>query len=124
VIAADSSTLIAYIQGDSGADVEAFDAGLAAGALCLPPVVLTEVLCQPGLPARHRDLVLRLPRLDALPDYWTRVAAIRATLMAKRLRARLADALIAQACLDHDLALITRDRDFRHFAEHCGLKLA
>lgn len=124
MIAADSSTLIAYIQGDGGADVDAFDAGLIAGTLCLPPVVLTEVLCQPGLPARHRDLVLRLPRLDVLPDYWTRVAAIRATLIEKRLRARLADALIAQACLDHDVALISRDRDFRHFAEHCGLKLA
>jgi len=23
-----------------------------------------------------------------------------------------------------DVALITRDKDFRHFAKHCGLKLA
>ena len=26
--------------------------------------------------------------------------------------------------IDHDLPLITRDADFRHFAKHCGLKLA
>jgi len=32
--------------------------------------------------------------------------------------------LIAQACIDNDVALITRDADFRHFAKHCGLKLA
>ena len=27
-------------------------------------------------------------------------------------------------CVDHDVALITRDTDFRHFVRHCGLKLA
>jgi predicted nucleic acid-binding protein len=36
----------------------------------------------------------------------------------------LADALIAQSCIDHEISLIARDGDFRHFAKHCGLKLA
>jgi predicted nucleic acid-binding protein len=45
-------------------------------------------------------------------------------LHAKRLKAKVADTLIAQSCIDHDVALITRDGDFRHFAKHCGLKLA
>jgi predicted nucleic acid-binding protein len=40
------------------------------------------------------------------------------------LKAKVADALIAQSCIDHDVALITRDRGFRHFAKHCGLRLA
>jgi predicted nucleic acid-binding protein len=40
------------------------------------------------------------------------------------LLARLLDALIAQSCIDHDVMLIARDDDFRHFAKHCGLKLA
>jgi predicted nucleic acid-binding protein len=56
--------------------------------------------------------------------YWIRAAEARSKLLAHRLRARLPDALIAQSCLDHDLPLITRDRDFRHFVEHCGLRLA
>jgi predicted nucleic acid-binding protein len=43
-------------------------------------------------------------------------------LAAKR-RARLGDALIAQSCLDHQVRLITRDRDFRHFARAAGLRL-
>jgi predicted nucleic acid-binding protein len=30
-------------------------------------------------------------------------------------KAKLADTLIAQSCLDHDVPLITRDGDFRHF---------
>jgi hypothetical protein len=41
-----------------------------------------------------------------------------------RLKARLPDALIAQSCIDHDVALITRDVDFQKYADHCGLKLA
>jgi predicted nucleic acid-binding protein len=44
--------------------------------------------------------------------------------MRKGLKAAVADALIAQSCIDNDVALITRDPDFRHFAKHCGLKLA
>jgi predicted nucleic acid-binding protein len=31
-------------------------------------------------------------------------------------RARLADTLIAQVCLDHDVAPVTNDADFRAFA--------
>jgi predicted nucleic acid-binding protein len=86
--------------------------------------VLAEVLCQPNLPENHRTLVLRLPQLDLLPDYWVRAAATRSMVLARGLRARLADTLIAQLCIDHDSALIARDGDFRHFAKHCGLKLA
>ena len=33
------------------------------------------------------------------------------------------DALIAQSCIDHGIPLITRDRDFRAFAEAAGLDL-
>jgi predicted nucleic acid-binding protein len=62
--------------------------------------------------------------LELLEGYWIRAAASRAKMLSQKLRARLADALIAQSCIDHDLALITRDNDFRHFAKHCGLKLA
>jgi predicted nucleic acid-binding protein len=39
-------------------------------------------------------------------------------VLATGFKARLADALIAQACIDHDVALITRDKDFRHFVRH------
>lgn len=123
-IAADTSTLIAFMQGDRGADVVRLDASLGASNLVLPPAVLAELLSEPKLPAAHRALVLALPVLELLPGYWVRTAGARATLLAKGLRARLADALIAQSCIDHDVTLITRDGDFRHFARHCGLRLA
>ena len=42
---------------------------------------------------------------------------------AKGLKARLADTLVAQSCLDHGVSLVTQDRDFRHFANIGKLKL-
>jgi predicted nucleic acid-binding protein len=122
--AVDSSTLIAFIQGEDGDDVDLFAASLAAGDAALPPVVLSEVLSDPLLPEKHRATVLGLPTLDIGEGYWARAAATRAAVLAQKLRARLADSLIAQSCIDHDAPLITRDADFRHFSKHCGLRLA
>ena len=122
--AVDSSTLIALFRGDPGPDVDLLKAVLISGDAVLPPAVLAEVLSDPKLPERHRNTISSLPTLDLLPDYWQRTAATRAILLERGLRARLADALIAQACIDHDAALIARDRDFRHYVKHCGLKLA
>jgi predicted nucleic acid-binding protein len=122
--AADSSTLIALFDNDPGRDLEILTSALIAGDVVLPPVVLTEMLSDPKLPDHHRTTLTTLPLLPLLPDYWLRAAATRALILRRGLRARLADTLIAQSCIDHDVALITRDRDFRHFAKHGGLKLA
>jgi predicted nucleic acid-binding protein len=122
--AVDSSTLIALLGDDPGPDVEILKPELSAGNVVLPPVVLVEMLSDPKLPEHHRTILLALPLLALLPDYWQRAAATRAVVLRRGLRARLADTLIAQSCIDHDVTLIARDRDFRHFAQHCGLKLA
>jgi hypothetical protein len=53
-----------------------------------------------------------------------RAGTLRAKVLAKRRKARLGDALIAQICADAGIALLTRDRDFRAFAEAAGLSLA
>ena len=124
MIAADSSTFIAYFAGDRGRDVELLSENVATASLVLPPVVLVELLSDADLPTQHRVALLALPLIELGADYWARAGAARAALLSRKLRARLADALIAQACIDHDVALITRDSDFRHFARHCGLRLA
>ncbi|HVT25976.1 MAG TPA: PIN domain-containing protein [Rhizomicrobium sp.] len=124
MIAVDSSTLIAYINGDTGPDVDRFDSVIGNNDIALPPVVLTEVLSQPNLPSGHWQMIREIPLLEIDKDYWLRVAETRKYILSRKLRARLADTLIAQSCIDHDVALITRDTDFRHFAKHCGLKLA
>lgn len=87
------------------------------------PVVVTEMLSSPGLNHDVSQLVRQLPVLAIRPGFWERAAMTRAKLLASRLRARLADTLIAQSCLDHEVPLITRDRDFRHFVQHAGLEL-
>ncbi|MHB8420480.1 MAG: PIN domain-containing protein [Myxococcales bacterium] len=55
--------------------------------------------------------------------YWERAGLLRSKLLARRLKARLADTLIAQSCLDGAVPLLTRDADFRHFAQWAGLEL-
>ena len=122
--AADSSTLIAFFQGDVGRDVELLDNALSSAQLVLPPVVLTELLSDPGLDSDFADLVRAIPVLELRLGFWERVAETRARVLSKGLRARLADSLIAQSCVDHETPLITRDRDFRHFATLGDLQLA
>ena len=124
MIAVDSSSWIAFFGGDSGADVGAVDQALALKQVVLPPVVLTEILSAPGLDPRVSSFFRDLPVLALEPGYWERAAANRAKLLTRKLRARLADTLISQSCIDRRVPLITRDSDFRHFAHHAGLELA
>ncbi|MSO84876.1 MAG: PIN domain-containing protein [Rhodospirillales bacterium] len=124
MIAVDTSTLIAYLAGEKGPDVEALDAALAHNQAQLPPVVVTETLSAPGATDILARLILALPALAIADGYWERAGHLRRRILARGLKAPLADALICQSCLDHGLALVTRDGDFKHFARHCGLKLA
>lgn len=125
MLAADTSSLIAFLEGAplSERDVALIDQSLANDALCLPPVVLAELLS--GISDKDvRAGIGSCPVLDLHQGYWERAGMTRRTVLKLRLTVKLADALIAQSCIDHDVALITRDPDFRHFAKHCGLKLA
>lgn len=124
MIACDTSSFAAYLAGDSGPDVERLDFALVAGDLVFPPATIAEALSNPKTVVAARMVIDGARMLELSPDYWLRVAASRAKLISKRLKARLADALIAQSCIDADVGLITRDKDFRHFVTHCGLKLA
>jgi predicted nucleic acid-binding protein len=123
VIAADTSTVIAYLAGASGKDVEALDLALSESQMCLPPVVLTELLSDPKLPAAVARLLEEVPVLEIVDGYFRRAGLLRARVLSAKRRARLADTLIAQSCLDHDVPLLTRDEDYRHFARVAGLRL-
>ena len=61
--------------------------------------------------------------IEIEPGYWQRAGALRAKALSKRRKARLADALIAQTCIDRKIALLTRDKDFRAFAAAARLNL-
>jgi predicted nucleic acid-binding protein len=123
VIAADTSSLIAFLEGAAGEDVDVVQSALDHQQLVLPPVVLTELLSDPGLPSAVRSLLTALPQLQLEPGYWERAGLLRAGVLKRRRKARLADALIAQSCIDQSVPLVTRDKDFRKFAGTAGLAL-
>jgi len=123
VIAADTSTWIAFLQGETADDTELLDQALQDRQLLMVPVVLTQLLSDPKLSVDVARTLCDLPAIEIGSDYWQRAGALRAKVLAKRRRARLGDALIAQSCLDGGISLLTRDRDFRAFAEAAGLKL-
>jgi predicted nucleic acid-binding protein len=123
VIAADTSSMIAFLEGQPGEDVDVLQAALDHQQLALPPVVLTELLSDPAISRSVRSLLSGLPILDIEPGYWERAGVLRAAVLRQRKKARVADALIAQSCLDQNSPLVTRDRDFRHFAAAAGLSL-
>jgi hypothetical protein len=123
VIAADTSSLIAFLEGAAGEDVDVVQSALDHQQLVLPPVVLTELLSDPGLPSSVRSLLTALPQLQLEPGYWERAGLLRAGVLKRRRKARIADALIAQSCIDQSVPLVTRDKDFRRFAGAVGLAL-
>jgi len=124
MIATDTSSLVAYLQGATGDDVEKLDAASSAGDLVLPPVVVTEILSDPASAKMLNTILPEIQMLELTEGCWARAGHARLTLKRQGLKAKIADALIAQSCIDHSVALITRDADFRHFAKHCGLRLA
>ena len=123
MIAIDTSSFIAYFSGGEGPDVEATGVALEHRQAVLPPVVLSELLSDPRLRRDVRQLFAGLPMLEILDGFWERTGLLRAKLLAQGRKVPLADALIAQACLDHNIELVTRDQDFRYFVRGAGLRL-
>jgi predicted nucleic acid-binding protein len=122
LIAIDTSSFSRYISGIRDRTTGLVDQTLHAHDACLPPVVLTELLSRSAIPADVEETIRSLPLLPLLPAYWERAGTLRATLLRAGFKAKLADCLIAQSCIDSAAPLITYDRDFRHF-EAAGLRL-
>ena len=123
MIAVDTSTWIAYLQGDHGQDTELLDRALQDRQVLMLPAVLTEILSDPKLPSDVSEPLLELPFVHVTHGYWQRAGELRAKVLVKRRKARLGDALIAQSCMDRGIPLLTRDHDFQAFADAAGLDL-
>ena len=123
MIAADTSTWVAYLEGSAGEDAEMLERALEDRQVAMAPVVLMELLSDPKLPSGVAKTLSAIPLVEIEPGFWQRAGVLRAKVLAKRRKARLGDALIAQSCIDRGVPLITRDRDFRAFANAAGLDL-
>lgn len=123
MIAADTSTWIAFLEGDPGQDTELLKQALTDRQVSMVPVVLTELLSGPLLSSRVAETLAEIPMIDLVPGYWQRAGLLRAKVLSTGRKARLGDALIAQTCVDRNVPLLTRDRDFRAFAVAAALNL-
>lgn len=120
----DTCSIVAYFENNVGRDTKLIDDTLFNDVIFLSPIVLAEVLSAAQQPSELIDFINGLKRLDFRDGFWERSGELRKMLRARKLKANLADALIAQSCIDHDATLITRDRDFRHYVDLVGLKVA
>lgn len=123
MIAVDTSSMISFFEGKKGQDVDLIESGLHASALFLPPPVLTELLSDPVLSDNVRNIISQFPMLAISDGFWERAGKLRARVLAEGGKAKLADALIAQLAIDHNILLVTRDADFKNFERVSKLKL-
>lgn len=123
MIAVDTSTWIAYLEGASDNDAQLLRRALLEKQAVMVPAVLTELVSDPKLPPEVAASLVDLPLIQIKTGYWQRAGRLRAKVMALGRRARLGDALIAQCCIDGNVPLLTRDRDFRALAEAAGIHL-
>ena len=123
MIAADTSTWVSFLEGAPGEDARQLDKALADLQVLMVPVVLTELLSDPKLHPDVIQILSEIPQLEVGPGYWERAGLLRAKVLSRGRKARLGDALIAQSCMDEEITLLTRDRDFRAFAETAGLEI-
>ena len=120
---ADSSCWIPYLAGESGSDVELLDAHLNHPLLVMCPMVLTELISDPLRSDKAKKALLVVPMLDLKAEFWERAGFTRSQLLKQKFKPKLADTLIAQVCIDHNIPLHARDTDFRPFARYAGLQL-
>jgi len=119
----DTSSMIAFLEGQNGRDVELIDQALLDQVGVFAPVTVTELLSDPELTASTRNTILGIPVLPILNGFWERAGILRAKVLKRGRKAKLADTLIAQSCIDHQTTLVSRDQDFEIFKKLAGLKL-
>jgi hypothetical protein len=123
MICLDTSSMIAYLHGVEGKDVTLIDHALLDQIAVFAPVTITELLSAPNLSSHLRETLMAIPMLLIQEGFWERAGLLRAKILAKGSKAKLADTLIAQTCLDHQIPLVTRDQDFQVFQRLAKLQL-
>ena len=122
MIAIDTSAFARFLDGIQDRATALTKEAIRDETAALPPIVVTELLSNPAMSDDTRQAVISIDLVPIIDGLWARAGLLRAGLLRRGLKAKLADCLIAQACIDNDAPLITYDRDFRHF-ESAGLRV-
>lgn len=83
MIAADTSTWVAFLEGERGDDAQLLDKALEDQQVLMVPVVLTELLSDPSLPSGVANSLSEVPIIEIEPGYWQRAGALRAKVLSK-----------------------------------------
>jgi len=125
----DSSVWIDYFNGRPTLETEHLDKLLGAEPVALGDLILTEVLQGFHLNKDYetaKELLTSLSVFDLLgTDQAIRCAENFRALRMKGIKVRkTADVIIATFCIDNDLPLLHRDKDFGPFHKHLRLRNA
>ncbi|HEX8818241.1 MAG TPA: hypothetical protein VF753_22315, partial [Terriglobales bacterium] len=81
MIAADTGSWIAFLEGETGEDVEALDRALQERQVLMVPIVLTELLSDPKLPLTVADTLEDVPMIEIAHGFWQRAGRLRAKVL-------------------------------------------
>jgi predicted nucleic acid-binding protein len=124
LIAADSSVIVDLLEGRVTPQRATLEALLSEARAVLAPATIAEILSDPTGGRQAEAILSQFILLPITDGYWERAGLLRAKLRRAKRKAALGYALIAQSCIDADVALLTSDSDFEAFAKIGGLKLA
>ncbi len=124
MIAADSSVIVDLLEGRVTPQRATLEVLLGEARAVLAPATIAEILSDPTGGRQAEAILSQFILLPIIDGYWERSGLLRAKLRRAKRKAALGDALIAQACIDADVPLLTSDADFEAFAKIGGLKLA
>lgn len=96
------------------------------GQLITTGLVLQELLHGFSGPKAKSDIVHRFAAIAFIsPDRSDHIAAAELRNACRRAGVQVGaiDAILAQLCIRHKVALLTTDIDFRHMTKHCDLNL-
>jgi predicted nucleic acid-binding protein len=128
VIVADSSTWIAYFNGQAVPAVARLDKALSTEEdIVVLSILVAEVLAgfrnERDFEAAYKVL-MDFPALPLSKETYANAARLYRKLRHKGVTVRgVVDCVIAQACIENGAGLLTLDRDFRQIARHSQLKL-
>ncbi len=120
---ADTSIWIEHFLGKPGDDLELFRIALNEGRVVMAPVVLSELLSSTEMTSDIEKVLSEMPFASPTSIFWRGAGKLRGQLAKHGMNASLADCLVMQSCLEHDLPLLTRDKGIKKFSNKAKLRL-